>query len=111
MNKDKRDEKEIIKWRDVMPEEQGRRHTAIITDDLIEQPTNNKPTIMSKVINHIKRLGLKENDKALLDTGMEEPSGEPTSEGYDTMERILWSEYRDKVAEYAKEVIKEDKKK
>lgn len=66
---------------------------------------------MADIVNFIKRLGLSADDKALLDAGLEDPTGVPTSTGIDVMQKLAWKEKRAEIAKVAAEMMAEEKEK
>lgn len=77
--------------------------------------TNDK-TMTNETINNaievkqfIEREGLSDIDRVLLEAGLENPSGNPTPEGQDALQKLIWKEYRSKLAEKATAVLEAKK--
>lgn len=90
----------------------GCRPIYLYYDKPIEKKTI-KSTVEStimKVSKFIQRLGLSSDDKLLIDTGLEDPTGVPTDEGKEALNELLWREFRPKLVEAARQMKEEEKK-
>ncbi len=71
-----------------------------------------EPTHMQDMLSYVKNKDLNAEDKALVETGLEQPSGEPTELGKQVMNAMLWKSKRSEIAKLAIEMqaTKEEKK-
>lgn len=72
--------------------------------------STNQTTMNNDVKNFIINEDLDENSKALIETGLEDPSGVPTQEGKDALSAMIWKERRDDLAKKAKAMLAASKK-
>ena len=78
---------------------------AITAESLNKSIEALKPkTLMSSLIQTFRNLTLSADDKLLVDLGLEDPSGVPTSWGYDLMREVVYKANREKLIEAAKKI-------
>lgn len=67
---------------------------------------------MNDILSFIKHKDLSNEDKALIETQLENPSGEPTETGKNVLTALLWKKHREEIAKLAVEMLskKEEKK-
>ena len=70
----------------------------------------NKKSFMSTITEKLHNLTLSKNDRLLRSLGLEDETGKPTSEGFNVLCHILYSERREDIIKKAKELAKEDEK-
>lgn len=80
-----------------------------IADNISRFNIISNTNIPMDILKFIKRIGLTADDKALLDAGLEDPSGVPTLTGIDVMNKLAWKKARIEIAKIAVDMLAEEK--
>ena len=75
----------------------------------LDNNSNPRQTIMSKLIEKFRQLTATPDEKLLISRGIENPLGVPTSEGYMLLQEILYRENRAKVIDVVRKIDDEEK--
>lgn len=71
--------------------------------------TSSKKTIMSTIKDRLRDAFLKGSDKIMVEAGLENPAGVPTSEGEEVMKDFLYRKFREELAKEVSALPEEEK--